>query len=93
METVYFTGIDQHKRTSFLTTLDEDGCIVRSSKLKNNPEAIRAYFRTLSGQHHATVVEIHTDVVPAIAIAGPDGGPLLGYRCVAGGYRIDFALE
>ena len=55
METVYFTGIDQHKRTSFLTTLDEDGDIVRSSKLKNNPEAIRAYFQTLSGVHHATV--------------------------------------
>lgn len=55
METVYFTGIDQHKRTSFLTTLDRDGDIVRSSKLKNNPDSIRAYFRTLPGEHHATV--------------------------------------
>jgi len=55
METVYFTGIDQHKRTSFLTTLDSDGDIVRSSKLKNNPDAIRSYFRTLPGEHHATV--------------------------------------
>ena len=55
METVYFTGIDQHKRTSFLTTLDQDGDIVRSSKLKNNPDSIRAYFRTLPGKHHATV--------------------------------------
>ena len=60
METVYFTGIDQHKRTSFLTTLDEDGDIVRSTKLKNNPDVIRAYFRTLSGEHHATV-ETTTD--------------------------------
>jgi len=42
METVYFTGIDQHKRTSFLTTLDHNGDIVRSSKLKNNPDLIRA---------------------------------------------------
>ncbi len=55
METIYYTDIDQHKRTSFLTTLDSDGDIVRSTKLKNNPEAIRAYFRTLSGEHHATV--------------------------------------
>jgi len=55
METVYFTGIDQHKRTSFLTTLDRDGDIVRSRKLKNNPDSIRAYFRTLPGEHHATV--------------------------------------
>ncbi len=55
METVYFTGIDQHKRTSFLTTLDSDGDIVRSVKLKNNPDSIRAYFRTLPGEHHATV--------------------------------------
>ena len=43
METVYYTGIDQHKRTSFLTALDADGEIVRSVKGKNNPEAIQAY--------------------------------------------------
>jgi transposase len=55
METVYFTGIDQHKRTSFLTTLDQGGSIVRSTKLKNNPEAIRAYFGSLKGRHQATV--------------------------------------
>jgi len=55
METVYFTGIDQHKHTSFLTTLDQDGDIVRSTKLKNNPGSIRAYFNTLPGEHHATV--------------------------------------
>lgn len=55
METVYYTDVDQHKLTSFLTTLDEDGAIVRSIKLKNNPEAIRAYFRTLKGKHQATV--------------------------------------
>ena len=55
METVYFTGIDQHKRTSFLTTLDHNGDIVRSTKLKNNPDVIRAYFQTLPGEHYATV--------------------------------------
>ena len=55
METIYFTGIDQHKRTSFLTTLDQDGSIVRSTKLKNNPEAIRAYFGSLKGRHQVTV--------------------------------------
>ena len=55
METVYFTGIDQHKRTSFLTTLDHTGDIVRSTKLKNNPDVIRAYFKSLPGEHHATV--------------------------------------
>lgn len=55
METVYFTGIDQHKQTSFLTTLDQDGNILRSTKLKNNPDSIRTYFRTLPGVHHATV--------------------------------------
>jgi hypothetical protein len=55
METVYFTGIDQHKRTSFLTTLDQDGSIVRSTKLKNNPAAIRAYFGSLKRGHQATV--------------------------------------
>ena len=54
METIYYTGIDQHKRNSQLTTLDADGGIVRSSKVKNNPDAIRTYFRTLPGTHMAT---------------------------------------
>jgi len=55
METIYYTGIDQHKRSSYLTTVDAAGDIVRSQKLKNNPDAIRAYFRTLGGEHDVTV--------------------------------------
>ena len=55
METVYYTDIDQHKRTRFLTTLDGDGAVVRSIKLKNDPGSIRAYFRTLKREHQATV--------------------------------------
>lgn len=55
METVYYTDIDQHKRTRLLTTLDGDEAIVRSNRLKNNPNVILAYFRTLTGEHQATV--------------------------------------
>lgn len=55
MGITYYTGIDQHKRSSYLTTVGADGNIVRSEKLRNNPDAIRAYFRTLEGEHRATV--------------------------------------
>jgi len=55
MGAIYYTGIDQHKRSSYLTTVGAEGDIVRSQKLKNNPDAIRAYFRTLAGEHEVTV--------------------------------------
>lgn len=55
METVCYPSIDRYMRTRFLTTLDGHGAVVRSIKLKNNPGAIRAYFRTLKREHQATV--------------------------------------
>ena len=49
METMNYTGIDQHKRTSTLVTVDTEGHIVHQEKLKNNPAAITAYFRRVGG--------------------------------------------
>ena len=55
MESIFYTGIDQHKRTSTLVTVDAAGEIVQQAKLKNNPDRILDYFATLTGPHHATV--------------------------------------
>ena len=51
----YFTGIDLHKRSSLLTTLNADGDIVEQRKIHNHPNALRLYFRRLEGTHRAVV--------------------------------------
>lgn len=55
MEKVFYTGIDQHKRTSVFATADTDGNIVQEAKLKNNPALIRGYFQEMPGPHVAVV--------------------------------------
>lgn len=54
--TVYFTGIDLHKRTIVLHTVDEVGEFVRKSRVKANRGALLGYFGALSG-HHRVVLE------------------------------------
>lgn len=51
----YFTGIDLHKRSSFLTTLNSDGDVIEQRKINNHPNALRLYFRRHEGTHHAVV--------------------------------------
>lgn len=51
----YYSGIDLHKHTSFITTLDADGRLVKQQKLKNHPDLLRHYFRKLGGCHRAVV--------------------------------------
>lgn len=52
---MYYTGIDQHKNTSYFTTVDSKGIIVKQSNLKNNEHDILNYFNKLKGEHQATV--------------------------------------
>lgn len=59
VQPTYYTGIDLHKRTSFLTTLDGDGALIRQQKLKNHRSHLLTYFRSLPG-HHRAVVETTT---------------------------------
>jgi transposase len=47
---MYYTGIDLHKKTCFITTVDETGKIVRKAQLQNVPEWIMAYFDQLKEQ-------------------------------------------
>jgi len=45
--TMYYTGIDLHKKTSFITALDAGGKIVTRANLQNVEEDILAHFATL----------------------------------------------
>jgi len=52
---MYYTGIDQHKNTSYLTTVDSKGIIIKQSNLKNTSFNILNYFNSIKGEHKATV--------------------------------------
>lgn len=44
---MYYTGIDLHRKTSFLTTIDSDGRIVKKSNLRNDESKLLTYFNEL----------------------------------------------
>ena len=52
---MYYTGIDQHKHTSYLTTVDNQGVIIKQANLKNNNHDILNYFHQFGDQNIATV--------------------------------------
>jgi transposase len=53
---MYYTGIDLHKKTSFITTVDERGRIVRKANLQNVEREILEYFTAL-GTETKIVIE------------------------------------
>lgn len=53
--TTYYSGIDLHKRTSYIATINQHGETVKEANLKNHPAAICTYFATLPGRHKAVV--------------------------------------
>ncbi|HKB87456.1 MAG TPA: IS110 family transposase [Ignavibacteriaceae bacterium] len=52
---MYYTGIDLHKFTSFLTTVEPDGNVVKKDNFKNLPQNFIQYFSSIPGQHITTV--------------------------------------
>ena len=50
-----FSGIDLHKRSLVIHTLDADGTTAREAELKSDRAAVMAYFGTLAGPHCAVV--------------------------------------
>jgi len=52
---MYYTGIDLHKFTSYLTTVDSIGIIVKQQNIKNVDHNFVQYFKSLGGKHMATV--------------------------------------
>lgn len=52
---MYYTGIDLHKFTSYLTTVDSSGKIVKQQNMKNVDYNFVQYFDSLPGKHKTTV--------------------------------------
>ncbi len=52
---MFYSGIDQHKLFSYITTVDCDGIIIKEAKLNNNSFEILNYFSSLGKEHTATV--------------------------------------
>src|SRR3990172_1114618 len=52
---MYYTGIDLHKFTSYLTTIDSSGAIVKQENLKNVTHNFVQYFKSIPGEHKTTV--------------------------------------
>ncbi len=50
-----FSGIDLHKRTISIQTVDAAGAVVREAQLAARHDALGAYFATLPGPHRAVV--------------------------------------
>ena len=52
---MYYTGIDLHKATSYLTTVGESGNILKRQNIRNHPINFQNYFHSIPGNHKATV--------------------------------------
>ena len=50
-----FSGIDLHKRSLVIHTLDAEGVTMREAELRSDRAAVMAYFGTLPGPHRAVV--------------------------------------
>ena len=52
---MFYTGIDLHKFSSYLTTIDSSGTIVKQENLKNLAHNFVQYFSSIPGEHQTTV--------------------------------------
>ena len=50
-----YSGIDLHKRSFVIHTLDADSATTREAELQSDRAAVMAYFGTLPGPHRAVV--------------------------------------
>lgn len=52
---MYYSGIDLHRDTCSIVTLDDSGTKVKGETLPTDPDQIQQYFTRLPGAHHAVV--------------------------------------
>jgi len=52
---MFYSGIDQHKLFSYITTVNSDGIVIKEAKLINNDFEIINYFNSIGKDHSATV--------------------------------------
>lgn len=56
---MYYSGIDLHRDNCFITTVDDNGAVVKQQRVPNSPPLVLDYFTSL-GDEHRTVVESTT---------------------------------
>lgn len=52
---MYYSGIDQHKLFSYITTVDSDGIVIKEAKLNNNNFEIPNYINSIGNKNITTV--------------------------------------
>ena len=52
---MYYSGIDLHSDNWYITTIDENGAVVKQQRLENIDNAVLEYFHCLPGAHQAVV--------------------------------------
>jgi len=52
---MYYSGIDLHSDNSYITTIDDNGAIVKQQRLDNIDDCVISYFHSLPGTHQAVV--------------------------------------
>jgi transposase len=52
---MYYSGVDLHSDNCYITTVDENGSVVKQQRVENNNELLLDYFRSLPGSHQAVV--------------------------------------
>ena len=52
---MFYSGIDQHKRDSYITTYGPEGAIVNQERVPNTRVRFERYFAQFAGPHHAVV--------------------------------------
>jgi transposase len=52
---MYYSGVDLHSDNCYITTLDENGALVKQQRIENISEHILDYFHSLPGSHQAVV--------------------------------------
>ncbi len=52
---MYYSGIDLHSDNSYITTMDDDGTIVKRQRVANDDKLVLEYFHSLPDPHKAVV--------------------------------------
>jgi hypothetical protein len=52
---MFYSGIDLHSDNSYITTIDENGTVVKQQRLENIDSSVLDYFHSLPGPHQAVV--------------------------------------
>jgi transposase len=52
---MYYSGIDLHTDNCYITTIDDNGLVVKQQRVENNDDLVLSYFQSLPGSHQAVV--------------------------------------